>query len=472
MVFTPDGAHERGLAAAGPHEPDSTVTRRHGSPEAVHRGQIRIAYRLASAYSDRLMHVHGLGWFSYDGTRWCEDIQGEAKRAVYDVLRRALSESLDDKHLREDVRKCESAAGVSGVLDLAAALEEFAFTVADLDSNPYLLNVANGTLNLRTMELRGHAPADRITKVTRAAYTPGGVSPDWERFLAQVLPDETVREFLRRYVGVGLCGRVLEHVLAILTGTGRNGKGVFYGAVEHALGDYATVAEPDLFMHRENAHPTGEMDLLGVRWVVVSESDKGRKLAEATVKRLTGGDRIRARRMRQDFVEFAPSHTAALVTNHLPKVSGDDPALWARLRVVPFEVIVPKDQQDKKLGEKLELAADAVLGWAIQGWAEYTRDGLAEPPAVVAATDSYHADADALGRFIAECCSTTPALSAHAGQLFDAWAKWAAEEGAEPGSKKGFGEALDKRGFAAHKGSGGVRFRRGIGLQSDGFDTE
>ncbi len=465
MVYRPDRDLDPVLAADGRLDSE----RQDARSDDVHRGQVRMAYRLADTYADRLMFVHGLGWFAYDGTRWHEDTQGEAKRAVIDVLRRALSQSFDDKRLRDDVRKCESAAGVTGVLDLASALEAFAFTVAHLDADPYLLNVANGTLNLRTMELRPHSPADRITKVTRAAYDPAGTSRDWDVFLAQVLPDESVREFLRRYVGVALCGRVLEHVLAILTGTGRNGKGVFYGAVEHALGDYATVAEPDLFMHRENAHPTGEMDLLGVRWVVVSESDRGRRLAEATVKRLTGGDRIRARRMRQDFVEFAPSHTAALVTNHLPKVSGDDPALWARLRVVPFEVVVPKEKQDTKLPQRLELAADAVLGWAIQGWVDYGRVGLAEPAAVLAATDAYQADADALGRFLTECCMTTPAVSVHAGQLFDAWAKWAAEEGIEPGSKKAFGEALDKRGFAAHKGTGGARFRRGIALRTDDF---
>lgn len=434
---------------------------------AQHRGQARMAYRLADAYENRLMHVHGIGWFLFDGTRWVEDTQGEAKRAVLDVLRVALAESLDDKELRADVRKCESASGVNGVLDLASALTEFAFTVADLDADPYLLNVSNGTLDLRTMQLSPHDPGDRITKVTRAAWNCDSVSGVWDSFLERVLPDASVREFLRRYVGVALCGRVLEHVLAILTGTGRNGKGVFYSAVGHALGDYATVAEPDLFMHRENAHPTGEMDLLGVRWVVVSESDKGRRLAEATVKRLTGGDRIRARRMRRDFVEFAPSHTPALVTNHLPKVSGDDPAIWARLRVVPFEVVIPKSEQDPGLGEKLELDADAVLCWAIQGWSDYQRESLAEPAAVIAATDAYHADADALGRFINECCVTAPTVSVHAGQLFDAWARWATEDGTEPGSKKAFGTALDARGFAANKGAGGVRFRRGIALITD-----
>ncbi|OZC55926.1 hypothetical protein CH267_14830 [Rhodococcus sp. 06-621-2] len=423
---------------------------------------------LARAYSQLLMFVHGIGWFTYDGRRWTEDTHGIAKRSVAELLRACLAESLNDHDLRKDVRRCETAAGINGVLEIASALKQFAFTVNDLDRDPYLLNASNGTVDLNTRELRPHRPADRITKVTTAAYVPGKVSLHWEKFLEQVLPDEDVRGFLQRYAGVALCGRVLEHTLAILTGSGRNGKGVFYGAFGHALGDYSTVAEPDLFMAREGAHPTGEMDLLGVRWVVVSESDKGRRLAEATVKRLTGGDRIRARRMRQDFVEFEASHTPALVTNHLPKVSGDDPAIWARIRVVPFSVVIPAEQRDKSLPEKLEASADAILTWAVEGWSDYLRlRGLAEPAAVIAATDAYHDDADALGRFVKDCCVESPIVSAPAGQLFDAWCKWAADDGTEPGSKKAFGEALDARGFTSRKGGGGARIRSGIGLATD-----
>jgi len=430
-----------------------------------------MAYRLAEAYADRLLYVHGLGWHSYDGRRWLEDDRGEATRAVLDVLRAALTDSLHDRDLRADVRKCETAAGVAGVLDLASALEPFAATVADLDADPYLLNCANGTLDLHTLTLRSHDPRDRITKVTGAAYQPESQGPTWAAFLARVLPDEDVRAFLARYVGLGLAGRVIEHLLAILTGTGRNGKSVFYGAVSHALGDYATTAEPDLFMHRQNAHPTGEMDLLGVRWVVISESDAGRRLAEATVKRLTGGDRIKARRMRQDFIEFTPSHTAALVTNHLPKVSGDDPALWARLRVVPFDVVIPKPEQDPHLGDKLALEVDAILAWAVAGWVDYQARGLDEPDAVLRATERYQADADAIGRFLTECCLVNPHMWVGVGELFERWSAWSAEDGTEPIGKRTFGDAMDKRGFPAVK-SHGNRIRRGIGLVTDEGDDD
>jgi putative DNA primase/helicase len=304
--------------------------------EKLHRGQARFAYRLARLHADRLMFIHGLGWYAWDGRRWLQDDQGAAKRAVLDVLRSALSDSLEERGLREDVRRSESASGIAGVLDIAAALEPFAHTVADLDADPYLLNVANGTLDLRTLTVRPHDPRDRLTKVTRAAYNPQAVGASWERFLSNVLPDDAVRGYLQRLIGVSLLGKVVEHIFTIATGTGANGKGTSYNAILHALGDYGHVAESDLFMSAKS-NPNGaspaQMGLLGKRLVVVSETERDHKLAVALMKNLTGGDPITARPLYGKPVTFNPSHTSLMVTNYLPKVAGDDPAAWRRLRV-------------------------------------------------------------------------------------------------------------------------------------------
>jgi putative DNA primase/helicase len=426
-----------------------------------------MAYRLAERYPGQLLHVAGLGWHLWDGKRWAHDDRGIATREVLAELRRALAESLDDKELRADVRKCESASGVSGVLDLAAALEPFAATVSDLDADAHLLNVANGTLDLHTLQLRAPAPADRITKLCRGAYEPDAKSTLWTAFLSRVLPDDDVRGFLQRLVGVGLLGEVREHVLPILTGTGANGKSVFDKAIRYALGDYACTAEPDLFMHRDGAHPTGEMDLRGVRWAVVSESDKDRRLAEATMKRLTGGDTIRARRMRQDFVEFTPAHTPLLITNHLPKVSGDDAAVWRRLRVVPFDVVIPEHEQDRELDARLQLEADGILAWAVAGYRDYQARGLDEPASVRAATDTYHRSSDAVGRFIADECTLGPLMRATTSQLHEAFAKWQVQDGCEPIGLRAFGLTLDKRGYPADPAANSKRWRRGIALRPE-----
>jgi putative DNA primase/helicase len=441
---------------------------------AQHSGQVRMAYRLAAGCVDRLLYVYGIGWHRWDGTRWAFDDTGATRRAVLGVLRDALAESLGDKRLRTDIAKCESESGINGVLGIASALRPFAATVRDLDADPYLINVANGTLDLRTMELSMHDPADRITKVTRAAYDPDAAGRAWQAFIERVLPDEPVRAYLQRLAGVGLLGTVIEHLLPILTGTGANGKGTFYKGLCWALGDYASTAEPALFMHRQGAHPTGEMDLRGKRLVVVSESEQDRRLAEATMKRLTGGDTIRARRMRQDFVEFTPSHLPLLITNHLPKVSGDDAAVWRRIRVIPFGVEIPPAERDPHLDERLQTDADAVLGWALAGWSDYRRrQALDEPAAVLTATGDYHRASDAVARFITEeCVTTSPALKATTGQLFEQWERWRTAESAEQITRKAFGLALDRRGYPVTDKARDGRWRGGIGLavKADGDD--
>lgn len=470
-------------AKSGPHlvPPIGALVSPANSSGERHSGQVRMAYRLAARHRDELLHVNGIGWHYWDGSRWAFDDEGRAKRTALNVLRAAWGEafSLSDreqqKRLISDIKKCESSTGLGGVLSIAASLEVFAATVRDIDANPYLINLSNGTLDLNTLELRPHSPADRITKVCRGAYKPGATPTVWESFLTRVLPDSEVRGFLQRVVGLGLLGVVREHTLPILTGTGANGKSVFDKAIRSTLSDYAIAAEPDLFMHREGAHPTGEMDLRGVRWVSVSESDKDRRLAEATVKRLTGGDAIRARRMRQDFVEFDPSHTAVLITNHLPKVSGDDPAIWRRLRVVPFSVVIPEAEQDAGLGEKLAMEADGILSWIVSGLRDYLEAGsLLEPTSVLMATDAYHTDSDAVSRFIRECCVVGSRNHPGANQiratttdLHKAWCRWQIQDGCEPLGLRAFGAALDSRGHLNGAASRGKRYRFGIGLKTE-----
>lgn len=435
---------------------------------ANHSGQVRMAYRLARAYKNRLLHVHGIGWHYWDGTRWAEDDIGAARRAVLNVLRIALAASLGDKELRADVRRCESGPGVNGVLTISAALQEFAATADDLDPDPWQLNCANGTLDLHTLALRPHNPADRITKICNAGYHENPPSTGaWHAFLEKVLPDEEVRNYLRRLMGVALLGKVIEHVLAILTGTGFNGKSKFYEAMLWALGDYGLQAEPDLFMHQPGAHPTGTADLMGRRLVAVSETEEGRRLAVATMKRLTGGDRIRTRRMHQNFFEFLPSHLAVLITNHLPVVSGGGDSVWGRLRVVPFDVFIPEPERDHQLSDKLAADADAILAWAVGGWLDYTHNGLSEPQTVLVATDNYRADSDAVGRFIDEMCILSPAVYSTTGQLYTAWKPWAASEGLPEIGLGVFGKALDSHGHPQGNRTVKGRLRMGLALRSE-----
>lgn len=430
-----------------------------------HEGQARWAYLLAENHADRLLYVSGLGWHWYDGTRWSEDPDKvHAKRAVLDLLRQVRSAVEIDQDMLREIAVMQKASAVNGVLDLASILPEFHVTVEDLDADPYLLNVANGTLDLHECTLRPHSPADRITKVTRAAYDPDAGSASWDAFLASSLPKLPVRAFLQRYVGLALVGRVVEHILAIGIGRGANGKSVFIKAVDYALGDYAGTPSPELFNRAEGTHSAPEMALMGKRWVAVSETGEGASLSVATTKRLVGGDSITARRLYGNEVTFAPTHTAMLITNHLPKVRGDDPAIWRRLRVIPFEVVIPEKDRKSDLDERLEAEADAILLWALQGLDAYDTTGLDAPEEVLAATNSYRKREDAVEQFLEQVCEKGSDFKVTLMSLNLHWTQWA-KANDQPGlTKPEFVAALRQRGYEVRRGTASKVFVHGLNL--------
>lgn len=446
---------------------------------ALALGHRKWAHQLADRYGTRLMFVGGVGWHVWDESHWQMGERGQAEQTVYKILDDAAAAAIrmpqgtdDERRARRsafnEIRSASTANGVASILTLASKLPEFAFTVSDLDADPYLLNTPCGTYDLRSGEVLPPNPGNRITKVTRAAISTQAAGPAWTGFLERVLPNAEIRDYLQRVAGVSLLGKQAEHILPILTGIGRNGKGTWYSAVKFALGDYAAMADPQLFTQREGAHPTGQMDLLGRRFVVVSETAGGIRMDEALMKRLTGGDPIKARRMHKDFVEFDPSHLVMMVTNHLPKVRGDDPATFARLRVIPFDVVVPEQEQDKHLDEKLQAEADAVLAWCLAGWHDYRRRGeeLDAPEAVRTRTEEYRVESDVLYRFISEQCVTGSGCRSIMSAVWSEFSNWCSAERINPGeyalgTSTALGKALDRMGYPVRRDRDG-RWRHGI----------
>lgn len=439
--------------------------------------ELGYAHRLIAVYGNRLRYVPAWRrWLVWDGKRWANDSTGQAPRWMKSVARRVTADALalDDEQKRKTTlglaRRGESSAGVAGALTLAGTEEEVVVSPEDLDADPFLLNCANGTLDLRTGELRAHDPSDLLIKMAGAAFDPTATGGAFTAFLKRVQPDPKMRTYLARLVGHSLEGRVVEHILPIFHGDGANGKGTFIGAVLGALGDYADAADPELLNARTfDAHPTGVADLFGLRLAVLHENDAGRRLAEGTVKRLTGGDRLKARRMREDFWHFDPSHTFTMLTNHKPVVSGQDEGIWRRLRLVPWDVVVPPEERDERLGEQLRLEADYVLTWLVLGYQDWRENGFDEPERVTSATAAYRADSDALGRFIADRCITGPNFHVRSSELYAEWCKWCAGEGVESGSNKALTESLQNRGYDTRRTNLGAVWG-GIGLTADESD--
>src|SRR5258707_1175137 len=437
--------------------------------------ELGYARRLISVYGDQLRYVpQWRRWLVWDGKRWAHDTTGQSARWMKAIARRITSGAQaieDERECRAAVnlaRRGESAAGVAGALTLAGTEQEVVVAPDDLDADPFLLHCANGTLDLRTGQLRRHDPAHLLTQMTGAAYRPGSAGPEFAKFLDRVQPEPAMRDYLAQLLGHALEGRVVSHLLPIFHGEGANGKGTLIGAVLAALGDYADAADPDLLTARTfDAHPTGTADLFGLRLAVLHESDAGRSLAEGTVKRLTGGDRLKARRMREDFWSFEPSHTFIMLTNHKPVISGSDEGIWRRIRLVPWDVVIPPEERDEELGDRLRLEADHVLGWLAGRYRPLRAHGVAQPGAVTKATDAYRAQSDVLPRFIGEKGLTRPPLPLRAAQPFFPWAPWCRAQGQGPGTPTPFSIPLVNRGLDKEQTNVRVLWT-GIGLAGDG----
>ena len=346
---------------------------------------------------------------------------------------------------------------------------------------PYLmlLNTPVGTVDLTTGKIKAHERKDKITRITKASCENLDVTcPRWTLFLREILSgDSETIDFMQRAIGYALTGEIRENVLFIMHGDGANGKTTLVETVMHVLGDYAKSAAPDLLLQRRNeSHPTGVADLMGARFVSSVEVDDGRRLNESLVKRLTGRDTIKARFMRQDFFDFIPSHKLFVAVNHRPEIQGTDKGIWRRIRLVPFEVEIPEEQQDPKLLEKLIEEAAGILAWAVRGCLTWQQSGLGLPSAVKEASQVYQAESDVVGRFIDECCEIDKSYKITKRELYDFYKEWCEKNGERHQTSKKIGGLIKKRRqFSEKRGRVDdkiVRFWVGLKLADDVFGDE
>ncbi len=362
--------------------------------------------------------------------------------------------------------KSESAPRLHAMVTLAESEPMIPVLPHQLDANSWLLNCLNGTLELRTGTLREHRREDLLTKCCPVEYDAEATCPRWIAFLSDVMAgNQALMDYLQRAVGYSLTGSVEEQCLFFLYGTGQNGKSTFLGVLQAMLGDYAMQAIPELLIVRGNEqHPTERADLFGKRLVTTIEVESGKRLAEALVKQLTGGDRIRARRMREDFWEFEPTHKIWLAANHKPVIRGQDHAIWRRIRLIPFTVKIPDEKKDPTLFDKLKGELPGVLAWAVRGCQEWQRIGLAEPAEVTQAVHAYQAEMDTIGQFLKDCCFLRPGrtdIKAQSSVLHEAFCKWSGDYSV---SQKAFSERLLELGYSKKAGGDGRMYWLEIGL--------
>ena len=435
-----------------------------GTDESVWGTEDALALAFTRRYHRDWRYVAAWGrWQVWDGQRWRTEDTLAATDLIRGVCRHAAVQADNPKV----AAKLATSGTVGGVERLARADRRHAATTAEWDADPWLLNTPGGVVDLRTGRQRPHDSADRMTKITTA--TPGGDCPTWRQFLAEVTGgDATLQAYMQRMAGYALTGSTQEHALFFLYGTGANGKSVFVNTLATILGDYAANAPMDTFMEtRTDRYPTDMAGLRGARFVAAIETEQGRRWAESKVKSLTGGDKISARFMRQDFFEFFPQFKLFVAGNHKPAIRNIDEAMKRRLHLIPFTITVPPERRDKLLQHKLLAERDGILAWAVQGCLDWQRLGRLDPPQqVVEATEEYFEAEDALGRWLDERCVRDANAKSLTAELFADWKQWAESTGEFAGSQKRFADLLLTRGVEKWRNTVGLRGFRGVGLKN------
>lgn len=338
-------------------------------------------------------------WLCWTGNCWEMDHSNcKLRPQIMDALARCFElvsiSEIEEKHVIykiNDFRK----KGDSDCMAISKIAETILnVSHEDLGQQTDVLPVNNGTVELRTGNFRASKPTDLMLNASPVRYDKDATCPTWERFLQRVLPDASVREFFRVMVGYCLSGDVRAQKFFYLYGEGANGKSTAVDVIQSLLGRYYVQGDPSLIVSARDEHPTAIANLHGRRVASFSEVAESAKLNEVSIKQLTGGEVLSARRMRQDFWEFMPTHKIIISGNHKLAVSGTDEAVWRRPVLIKFPISLPQNERDPNLGEKLKNELSGILNWAILGSVEYYKNGLIVPKILEDETRTYREESD------------------------------------------------------------------------------
>lgn len=433
-----------------PETPDipNTPERIDAAEDQLPQTELANAIRLARRLDHHLRYTPALGFLVWNGAAWEIDkrssVRAAAQQSAIDLMTEALRLPRGEEGSPADKRRkaalrwahdSQRSRGIEAVMNEVKALPGIAVDAGDLDTKPDLLACANGTINLKTGELKPADPDDLLTKALYINYDPDAQAPRWLTFLDECFPDDPdVVGYLRRLVGYGITGHSTEQCYVMLHGRGGNGKSVFTSALYDVFAPITANVGIETFLTGSNAADGSSSSpdvaaLRGARLVLTSEAEAGARMAEAKIKRLTGGDPVTARHLYKEAFTFMPSFLLMLSTNAIPEVRDNSDGIWRRQKIVEWTQQFKGSRKDVTLSAKLHAEREGILAWAVRGAIEWYRNGLLEPASVTDTVNGYQAEADKLLEFYPGFLVHDDDSWMSRADLYKAYEEWCENEG-------------------------------------------
>jgi len=434
-----------------------------------------------STNAGRLLAEHGKDiryiaawkkWVIWNGRYWQTDESGalihekglQTVRNIYDELSKT-SDYRDRIEIEKYAMLSESVRRREAFVKAAQWIQELNIKSEDLDNNPWLINVQNGTIDLKTGEFREHRQEEMISKIANVEYNPQADCPLWKQFIREIMNYKTdLINFLQGAAGWALTGDISEQTMFIMYGTGANGKSTFLNTIMYLLGEYAIATPTETFMKKSGDQNTNDIARLrGTRLVTTTEAEQGRRISEPLIKKITGNDQMTARFLYGEFFNFVPTFKIFMATNHKPVIKGTDYGIWRRIKLIPFTTRIAEDKQDKHLELKLREEASGILNWLLEGAERWKREGLKAPAIVQNATDEYRGEMDVIGNFLKQCCKQEAGHKLRIRELYKAYSDWCDENNEHAVSERFLSLRLKEIGFEQSR-TAEARYWTGIAL--------
>lgn len=430
------------------------------------------AEELAAIYRGRLLwnRTHKQ-WLRWTDTRWMETdadmVVTESMVALKEIYAGQFEHVSGKEALNALISKLKDSQQnqrVATALKTLRGFAEFQIAAHELDADPWMLNFDNGTLDLRTLELLDHDPDSLITRTIGCDYDPDATCPTWEQTIAYALPDPELRSYFQQALGYCLTGDTSQQAIFVAYGpAGSNGKSTLMEGFAEALGeDYAIYVDPVVFTvgQRDNMRMSTKAQMEGKRFIHSSEMNSSQRIDEEFLKAWSGGDSQEAKRLYADTYIYKPQGKIWIRTNERPQISGRGNSIWQRMKMVPFEAVIPESER-RPQGEVFEAFRNeqaGILAWATRGLAllHTNRYRLVEPTKVAEAVREYKEATDLVKEFISERCEKDPNAFLPLAEFVRGYNRWASDLKGKAHSSRSMGEELRRLEYVVERGGKGV----------------